>query len=207
MQAAREGRQDESGAQTPFASPGKRLKTPTASPAARVLASGPDSPEQAPARTRAAPCHGGRSYGRDDVEAALAAVSAYVEGNCAETELASSKADASSGKRAGVHRNASKGAGVRHAVAARAAQTAPLAQSSQGVSTPAKQPQARQRYTDTKSSARDALAAAHKAAAKRIAQVLLKRMGLVAAERNLNTALAISSSVSTQGSLPTYAGI
>ena len=176
MQAARRGRQAEPEAHTPFSSPGKRLKTPSASPAVRVLSSSPGSPELPPARTRAAPCDGGLSHSHDNVDAALAAVSAIVDGSCAETEHARSAADAASGQRAGMLKKSVKGAGAQLPFTVGPVQTAPVAQGSQGLSTPAKQPQARQRYPASKVTARDALAAAHKAAAKQIAQVLLECM-------------------------------
>ena len=175
MQAARESEQAEAETHTPFASPTKRLKTPTASPAVRVLAHSPETPQRPPARSRAAQSGGGLSQGRDDVDAALAAVSAVIEGSRAAEEHASSAAAMTAGQRAAGKKKPRKGAAAQSIAAAGPVRTAGLEQSSQGVSTPAKQPQARQGYTAGTSTG-DALAAAHKAAAKRIAQVSLLRM-------------------------------
>ena len=110
------------------------------------------------------------------MDAALAAVSAVIEGSCAEMEHAKSTAAITAGQRAGGNKNGGSGAAAQHAAAAGPLQRAGAEQSSQGVSTPAKQPQARRGYTPGKTSARDALAAVHKAAAKRIAQVLILSM-------------------------------
>ena len=169
MQAARGSELAEAEPHTPFASPTKRLKTPAASPAVSSLSHSPNTPQRPPARSRAAPPGGGLGQGRDDVDAALAAVSAVIDGSCAEEEHAQSIAGIGAGPRAGGKKKSGKVA----AAAAGRVQTAGAEQSSQGVATPAKQPQARQGYTAGTATARDALAAAHKAAAKRIAQVLL----------------------------------
>ena len=155
--------QAEPEAHTPFASPSKRLRTPSASPAVRALAPSPDTPQQPAAQSQAAPCGGGSG----DVAAALAAVSGFIDGDRAEEERTWSAPGSSPGHRAGGRNKSGRGFGAQRAAAARPAQTARLEQSSQGVATPAKQPQARLGHT-----ARDALAAAHKAASKRIAQVL-----------------------------------
>ena len=174
IQAARESQQAKAEPHTPFASPTKRLKTPSASPAVRTLVHSPDTPQRPPVRSRAARPGGGLSQGRVDVDAALAAVSAVIQGSCADEEHAQSAAAISAGERAAGKKKPGKGAAAQRAAAsAGPGQTAGLEQSAQGVSTPAKQPQARQGYAAGKASARDALGAAHKAAAKRTAQVLL----------------------------------
>ncbi|CAL5220963.1 g3069 [Coccomyxa viridis] len=170
-QAARESQQAKAEPHTPFASPTKRLKTPSASPAVRTLVHSPDTPQRPPVRSRAARPGGGLSQGRDDVDAALAAVSAVIQGSCADEEHAQSAAAISAGERAAGKKKPGKGAAAQRAAAsAGPGQTAGLEQSAQGVSTPAKQPQARQGYAAGKASARDALGAARKAAAKRTAQ-------------------------------------
>lgn len=167
--------QAEAEAYTPFASPSKRIKTPSASSAVCALASSPDTPQQPAGQSRAGPCGGGLSQGSDNVAAALAAVSGFIDSDCAAEEHALSAAGASLGYRAGGRTKSGRGAGAQRAAAARPVQTAKAEQSSQGMPTPAKQPQARPSYTAQKATARDALAAAHQAAAKRIAQVLLLR--------------------------------
>ena len=168
-QASKGGRQAQAGAHTPLASPAKRLKTPPATPAARTLAFSPESPERSSARSQTVPAGGSLSQGRADVDAALAAVTVVIEGSCATKQHAQSAAAAAPpGRRAGVRKQPPVRAGAQHAQAAR------IEQGSQGVATPAKQPQARLHGAAQNHSARDALAAVHKAAAKRIAQVLLR---------------------------------
>ena len=170
LQVAGESRQGQAQQHLSFASPGKRFKTPPASPAMHVIASTPEAPDTQPASTHAPQHSRPHTNGRSDVSAALAAISVVIEGSCAVEDHAHLAAAAESRQRAEKQEGSTSGLPVQHAAATRHESAL---QSSQGVSTPIKQPQIRQRYVARNTStAKAGTTAAGRGPAKSRAQVL-----------------------------------